>query len=51
MIQLAKTLGHNDIADLLVPTLNEEKEADEKLTDIAENSINYEASLENEKEA
>ena len=51
LIQLAKTLGHNDIADLLVPTLNEEKEADEKLTDIAENSINYEASLENEKEA
>jgi ferritin-like metal-binding protein YciE len=50
LIQLAKTLGHNDIADLLVPTLNEEKEADEKLTDIAENNINYEASLENEEE-
>ena len=50
LIQLAKTLGHNDIAELLVPTLNEEKEADEKLTDIAENNINYEASMENEKE-
>jgi ferritin-like metal-binding protein YciE len=48
LIQLAKTLGYNDIADILVPTLNEEKEADEKLTGIAENSINYEASLENE---
>src|SRR6266498_1229967 len=48
LIQLAKTLGYNDIADILVPTLNEEKEADEKLTHIAENSINYEASLENE---
>src|SRR6266487_6610491 len=43
LIQLAKTLGYNDIADILVPTLNEEKEADEKLTYIAENSINYEA--------
>jgi ferritin-like metal-binding protein YciE len=50
LIQLAKTLGHNDIADLLVPTLNEEKEADKKLTDIAENSINYEASMESEEE-
>ncbi|HEY6977378.1 MAG TPA: ferritin-like domain-containing protein [Chitinophagaceae bacterium] len=50
LIQLAKTLGYNDIAELLVPTLNEEKEADEKLTEIAENSINYEASLENEEE-
>jgi ferritin-like metal-binding protein YciE len=50
LIQLAKTLGHNDIADLLVPTLNEEKEADEKLTDIAENNINYEASMENEED-
>ncbi len=48
LIQLAKTLGYNDIADILMPTLNEEKEADEKLTNIAENSINYEASLENE---
>jgi ferritin-like metal-binding protein YciE len=48
LIQLAKTLGHNNIADLLVPTLNEEKEADEKLTDIAENNINYEASMEDE---
>jgi ferritin-like metal-binding protein YciE len=50
LVQLAKTIGHNDIADLLVPTLNEEKEADEKLTDIAENNINYEASLEDEEE-
>jgi len=50
LIQLAKTLRHNDIAELLVPTLNEEKEADEKLTDIAENNINYEASMENDKE-
>jgi ferritin-like metal-binding protein YciE len=48
LIQLAKTLGHNNIADLLVPTLNEEKEADKKLTDIAENNINYEASMEDE---
>jgi len=50
LIQLAKTIGHNDIADILVPTLNEEKEADEKLTGIAENNINYEASMENPEE-
>jgi len=39
----AKTLGENEIADLLEQTLNEEKEADETLTKIAEASINEEA--------
>jgi ferritin-like metal-binding protein YciE len=39
----AKTLGENEVADLLEQTLNEEKEADEKLTEIAESSINMEA--------
>lgn len=38
----AKTIGENDIADLLNQTLDEEKEADETLTDLAE-SINEEA--------
>ena len=35
LIQLAKTLGHEDCADMLLETLNEEKKADENLTDIA----------------
>ena len=46
----AKTLGENDVADLLGQTLNEEKEADETLTSIAESSINIEASEEGEEE-
>lgn len=39
----AKTLGKNDAVSLLEETLNEEKGADEKLSDIAEASINVEA--------
>jgi ferritin-like metal-binding protein YciE len=46
MVTLAKTLGYNDAADLLVQTLEEEKEADNLLTRIAENNINYQASTE-----
>jgi ferritin-like metal-binding protein YciE len=46
LAQLAKTLGRNDIAEILGETLAEEKETDELLTEIAENSINYEASTE-----
>lgn len=38
----ARTLGENEVADLLEQTLNEEKEADKSLTGIAE-SINVEA--------
>ncbi len=44
--QLASTIGLDEVADLLEQTLNEEKEADETLTSIAENSINYEAANE-----
>ncbi len=44
LAQLAKTLGREDVAELLEETLNEEKEADEKLTSIAENNINFDAS-------
>ena len=44
--QLAKTLGLMDVAALLDQTLAEEKAADENLTNIAENNINYEASEE-----
>lgn len=39
----AKALGEDEIANLLEQTLNEEKEADEKLTEVAESSINMEA--------
>ena len=46
LAQLAKTLGKNDVADLMIQTLNEEKEADELLTSIAENNINVEATAE-----
>lgn len=46
MVTLAKTLGYNDAADLLGRTLEEEKEADNLLTRIAENNINYQASTE-----
>jgi ferritin-like metal-binding protein YciE len=39
----AKTLGEDEVASLLQQTLDEEKEADQKLTEIAESSINIEA--------
>jgi len=39
----AKTLGEDEVATLLQQTLDEEKEADETLTEIAESSINVEA--------
>jgi ferritin-like metal-binding protein YciE len=43
LITLARTMGLNEIADLLVPTLEEEKETDLALTTIAETGINQEA--------
>ena len=46
LAQLAKTLGKNEVAQILVSTLNEEKECDELLTGIAENDINYAAEQE-----
>lgn len=39
----AKTLGQDEAADLLQETLDEEKEADATLTEIAESSVNQEA--------
>ena len=48
LVQLAKTLGHDDVAQLLATTLQEEKEADELLTSIAENNVNYQALEEHE---
>ncbi len=46
LIQLAKTLGHDDVGNLLHQTLEEEKQTDELLTRIAENHINYDAAQE-----
>lgn len=43
---LAKTLGKTEIKDLLGQTLDEEKETDELLTQLAESSINQQASQE-----
>ena len=39
----AKILGEQEAADLLLVTLNEEKDADDKLSEVAEGSINLEA--------
>ena len=46
LTQLARTLQLEEVASLLESTLNEEKEADTALTDIAENAVNYEAAHE-----
>jgi ferritin-like metal-binding protein YciE len=46
--QFAETLGLADAAALLEETLNEEKVADEKLTEVALSAINVEASEEEE---
>ncbi len=45
---LAKTLGYDEVAGILHQTLEEEKEADELLTEIAENGVNYESAEEEE---
>jgi ferritin-like metal-binding protein YciE len=46
LVQLAKTLGYSDAANEMGKTLEEEKEADLLLTQIAEQHVNYQASLE-----
>jgi ferritin-like metal-binding protein YciE len=46
--QLAITLGYSEAAQLLQQTLDEEKQTDLLLTDIAENNINYQAAGEQE---
>ena len=50
LAQIAHTLGQEEVAALLEETLEEEKAADQKLTEIAESGINYEASEEGEDE-
>jgi ferritin-like metal-binding protein YciE len=44
----AKTLGEDEAVELLVQTLNEEKEADLTLTEAAYNTINFDAAEEGE---
>jgi ferritin-like metal-binding protein YciE len=46
LAQLAKTIGNNELSDLMGRTLEEEKQADELLTSIAENNVNVEANAE-----
>src|SRR4051794_36547528 len=46
LVQLAKKLGFTDAANVIAQKLFEEKEADALLTQIAENSSNYQASRE-----
>jgi ferritin-like metal-binding protein YciE len=46
LAQLAKTLGYTDVKSILGETLQEEIEADEILTQIAESGINYQAGQE-----
>src|SRR5260221_429263 len=43
LVQLARTLGYTDVAEILGVTLAEEKKADSLLTRIAENGINVKA--------
>jgi ferritin-like metal-binding protein YciE len=43
LAQLANTMGLTEVGELLGQTLQEEKEADETLTSIAENDINLQA--------
>ena len=50
LVSLATTLGLPEVADILNSTLEEEKEADASLTEIAENNINWEAEQEDEME-
>lgn len=50
LAQVARTLGYDDAAMILETTLEEEKETDVLLTQIAENNINVEASQEDEED-
>jgi ferritin-like metal-binding protein YciE len=46
----AKLLGQNEVVELLVESMNEEKAADEKLTEIAESVVNLDAANQDEDE-
>jgi ferritin-like metal-binding protein YciE len=47
LAHLATTMGEDEVAEILNQTLEEEKETDKLLTQIAENNINWEAEQEN----
>lgn len=46
LVQLARTMGENEVAELLLLTLNEEKQADQLLTELAVSGINIKAEKE-----
>lgn len=48
LVQLAKTMGQTEVAEILQTTLDEEKQTDKNLTSLAENNINWEAEQEEE---
>ena len=50
LVSLARTMGNGEIADILEETLEEEKQTDEGLSQIAENNINWEAEQEGEED-
>lgn len=50
LVQLAYTMGQDEIAGILQETLDEEKETDQNLTAIAESDINWEAEAEDDGE-
>ena len=50
LVQLAKTMGMDDVAELLQQTLDEEKQTDVLLTELAVSSVNLNAENEPEEE-
>jgi len=48
LAQLAMTMGYDEVSAVLAQTLEEEKQTDANLTDIAENNLNWEADQEDE---
>jgi len=46
LVQLARTIGNEGAAKILATTLEEEKETDRGLSEIAEGGINWEAEQE-----
>ena len=50
LVSFARTLGEEEAAQLLEETLNEEKEADQTLTQVAETAVNIGAASEDDEE-
>ncbi|MGC4057399.1 MAG: DUF892 family protein [Chitinophagaceae bacterium] len=51
LVQVALTLGHDEAAQLLDETLQEEEDTDQQLTDIAETDVNPMADGETDEDA